>query len=85
MSVSVGVERFGYRLGMQEQGARDYFKRRAEEERLAAQRSTNVRAAEAHRQLAEHYGDLASGVEQVPGEEAEAQGGTLPKDCQIRP
>lgn len=38
---------------------RDYFARRAGEERSAANRATNDKAREAHRQMAERYEEQA--------------------------
>jgi hypothetical protein len=39
---------------------RAYFTRRADEERSAAERATNDKAREAHRQMAERYAEQAS-------------------------
>jgi hypothetical protein len=70
---------------MQQQGTWHYFERRAEEERAAALRATNERAAQVHRELAEHYGELATGGEQIANDESAAEAGILPKDFQIVP
>jgi hypothetical protein len=47
----------------------DYFKRRAEEERAAAEQAADERAAQSHRELSDHYEQLARGA-QLPTEVA---------------
>lgn len=37
-----------------------YYRRRAAEEKSAAERASCIQAARAHRQIADHYADLAS-------------------------
>ena len=70
---------------MQELRSVEYFERRAEEERTAAVRATNDRAAQSHRELAERYGKLAAGAELVSSEVAYGDGAVLPRDFQIVP
>jgi hypothetical protein len=62
-----------------------YFERRAEEERAAAQRATNERAAQSHRELADRYHDLATGAEQPLSEDGAGDAGILWKDFRIVP
>jgi hypothetical protein len=70
---------------MQHPSPSNYFKRRAEEERAAAELATNERAAQSHRELAMHYGELASGVERPRSGGAECEAGILSKDFRIVP
>jgi hypothetical protein len=49
--------------------SRNYFERRAAQERAAAERAQDERIAQPHRELARRYDDLASGAEQIDGEE----------------
>jgi hypothetical protein len=70
---------------MQEHGALHYFERRAEEERDAARRATNERAARSHRELAEQYLKRASGAEQFLDNDPDVDAGILSKDFQIVP
>jgi hypothetical protein len=64
----------------------DYFQRRAEEEREAAEQAVDARAAHSHRELADHYERLAGdeGVAPVNAEE-ERPSGTLPREFTILP
>jgi|GraSoiStandDraft_13_1057314.scaffolds.fasta_scaffold651696_2 hypothetical protein len=70
---------------MQHPCSSNYFKRRAEEERAAAELATNERAAQSHRELAMHYRELASGVEWPRSGGAEGEAGILSKDFRIVP
>jgi hypothetical protein len=71
---------------MQEGQSKDYFQRRADEERAAADQAADERAAKSHRELSEHYRNVASGSEQVPRDEDEAADpGILPRDFRIVP
>jgi hypothetical protein len=70
---------------MQHPCSSNYFKRRAEEERAAAELATNERAAQSHRELAIHYRELASGVESRRNDGAEGEAGILSKDFRIVP
>lgn len=47
----------------------DYYARRADEERLAAEIASDERAAQSHRELAAHYARVASGEEKPPSDE----------------
>ena len=65
----------------------NYFQRRAEEEREAAEQAADERAAVSHRELAGHYEKLAreegrgaAGVEEVP-----QASGVLPREFRILP
>jgi pyridoxine/pyridoxamine 5'-phosphate oxidase len=63
----------------------DYFRSRAEQERIAADRASDERAAQSHRELAEHYEKLANGSEQ-PALPAPAHGaGIVSNDFRIIP
>jgi hypothetical protein len=71
---------------MQEGQSKDYFERRADEERAAADQAADERAAQSHRELSERYRDVANGSEPVPGDDAEAPDpGILPRDFRIVP
>jgi hypothetical protein len=48
------------------QDDQSYFIRRAAEERLAAQRAANPRAAAAHREMAERYAALIAELHEQP-------------------
>jgi hypothetical protein len=61
----------------------DYYRRRAEEERMASERATDERAARSHRGLAEEYRKRATNV--GTGVPEEPRGGTLAKEFQIVP
>lgn len=65
----------------------DYFQRRAEEEREAAEQAVDARAAHSHRELADHYDRLAGDVTTASANaELEAQPtGTLPREFRILP
>lgn len=64
----------------------DYFQRRAEEERLAAERAADQRAAQSHRELSDHYRNIASGSEELPMDDvAPSDEGILPQDFWIVP
>ena len=64
----------------------DYYARRAEEERLAAANAREERAAQSHRELADHYSKLANGSAQLPGEgSVPLNAGTVSKDFRIVP
>lgn len=64
----------------------DYFQRRAEEEREAAEQATDERAAHSHRELAEHYQRLSGDERQRVSEPEEPQSrGILPKEFRILP
>jgi hypothetical protein len=67
-------ESWGY-LGMNNN--RDYFARRADEERSAADRATNDKAREAHRQMAKHYEEQAG---TAPTERYEASASAAPAE-----
>lgn len=71
---------------MQELQSKDYFERRSEEERTAAEQASDERAAQSHRELAEHYRNVANGSEQLPvDDEGSSDAGTLPKEFRIVP
>jgi hypothetical protein len=64
----------------------DYFERRAEEERAAAQDAADERAAQSHRELAEEYLKRASGErEETAPEEETNELGTLGREFRIVP
>ena len=70
---------------MQQPGSKDYFQRRAEQERTAAEQAGDERAAQSHRELAERYDEMAK---QEPGEirgDDQPQSGIMPKDFRIVP
>ena len=71
---------------MQDTGCTEYFRRRADQERTAADQATDERAALTHREMAGRYDELARGI--VPVSEAEPpplRPGILPRDFQIVP
>ena len=72
---------------MTDSPSHDYFQRRAEEEREAAERAADERAAHSHRELADHYERLAG--DEGPGradvEEGAQAAGTLPREFRILP
>ncbi len=72
---------------MQDIEQSEYFNRRAEEEREAADKASDERAAESHRELADRYDakakDDAESEEEHSGDEPE--NGTLSKDFHILP
>jgi hypothetical protein len=71
---------------MREGQSRDYFERRADEERTAAANAADERAAQSHRELSDHYRNIASGSERIPSDDADpSDDGTLPKDFRILP
>jgi hypothetical protein len=70
---------------MQDRPSPDYFGRRAEEERAAAARATNERAAQFHRELARHYRELADGIELPRLDASGGDEGVLSKDFRIVP
>ncbi|HEX8840626.1 MAG TPA: hypothetical protein VF750_09185 [Sphingomicrobium sp.] len=70
---------------MRELQSKDYFERRSEEERTAADRASDERAAESHRALAEHYRNVANGSEQLPADDESFDAGTLAKEFRIVP
>jgi hypothetical protein len=71
---------------MHECQSRDYFQRRASEESAAAKKATDERAAQSHRELSDRYRNLASGTEQLAGDDAGTCGdGILSKDFRIVP
>ena len=63
----------------------EYFERRAEEERTAAEQATDERAAQSHRQLAERYERQAKSETDDAGEGEAADSGMLSKDFRIIP
>jgi hypothetical protein len=72
---------------MTDSPAFDYFQRRAEEEREAAEQAADERAAHSHRELADHYERLAGDESQTAADaEEEPQAvGTLPREFRILP
>ena len=66
--------------------SKDYFERRAEQERTAAERCADERAAQSHRELADHYRQIAEGAERLPASDPKPnEPGILPKDFRILP
>lgn len=64
----------------------DYFQRRAEEEREAAEQAADERAANSHRELADHYVRLAEDESvKRPDRDEQHASGTLPKEFRILP
>lgn len=64
----------------------DYFQRRAEEERVAAESAVDERAAQSHRELSHRYHNLANGSEHLSRSDADATGdGILANDFRILP
>lgn len=72
-------------VGMTEIDSRDYFRKRAEEEREAAEAARDERAAQPHRELAERYEKKAENGEPVTGDEESSESGPLPSDFTIVP
>ena len=72
---------------MTDSPSHDYFQRRAEEERDAAEQAVDERAAHSHRELAEHYARLAGDERPAPAdpEEAPLSAGALPREFRILP
>jgi hypothetical protein len=70
---------------MQEPRSSVYFERRAEEERAAAGRSTDERAAQAHRELADHYRKLAEGGQQPTADDGDGEPGAVWNEFHIVP
>ena len=70
---------------MQQADSKDYYYRRAEEERAAAERAIDDRAARMHRDLADQYEKLANGGSEGSGSDEEQFPGTLPRDFRILP
>jgi hypothetical protein len=64
----------------------DYCRRRAAEERAAAEHAADERAAQSHRDLARYFDELASGAARSPpaGQPIQSAGG-LPSDFRIIP
>lgn len=71
---------------MQDAEQTDYFSRRAEEERAAADNASDERAAQSHRSLAARYDAKAKGspVRELKNHDDQERG-TLPKDFSILP
>jgi hypothetical protein len=65
----------------------EYFNRRADEEREAANTATDERAAQSHRELADRYDAKAKDDKGSSNENDgdESDGGTLSKDFRILP
>jgi hypothetical protein len=72
---------------MTDSPSHDYFQRRAEEEREAAQRAVDERAAHSHRELADHYQRLAGEESHASGhaDEEQQSAGRLPREFRILP
>jgi hypothetical protein len=72
---------------MQELESQDYFHRRAEEERAAAEHAADERAAQTHRELAQEYEKRAhcDGNGAVFEDEQPQDPGTLHKEFRILP
>jgi len=71
---------------MQKPAPKDYFQRRAEEERVAADNAGDERAAQSHRSLAARYDARAKGspVRELKVDEND-EAGILPKEFRILP
>ena len=69
---------------MTDSPSHDYFQRRAEEEREAADQAADERAATSHRALADHYARLADEGTFTESERDEPSG-ILPKEFRILP
>jgi hypothetical protein len=66
--------------------SKDYFERRSSEEQAAAEQASDERAAQSHRELADHYRNIANGSEEPPVDDDTGSGeGILPKDFRILP
>jgi hypothetical protein len=72
---------------MQDAQQKAYFHLRAEEERVAADKAADQRAAQSHRSLAARYDAKANGspVREIHEGEPEEEGQVLPKDFRILP
>ena len=68
---------------MEKPYSHDYFERRAEEERVAADTATDERAAQSHRELADRYRALAGGARPATAEPQPA--GALSRNFRIVP
>lgn len=70
---------------MQDPQESEYFEHRAEEERTAADRATDERAAKSHRELAKRYERQAEANAGGRDEDEASNPGTLSKDFKIIP
>ena len=71
---------------MTDSPSNDYFQRRAEEEREAAEKAADERAATSHRELADHYARLAGDESDKRADQDDlTPPGTLPKEFRILP
>jgi hypothetical protein len=70
---------------MEQRQSHDYFQRRAEEERAAADRAADERAAQMHRELAKEYARLAQGEAHMEQGKERALPGILAKEFRILP
>jgi hypothetical protein len=70
---------------MQDPDQSEYFDRRAEEERTAAEQAADARAAQSHRELAQRYERRAKGQADGAEDGETADSGILSKDFRIIP
>ena len=70
---------------MNEQGSRDYFERRAEQERFAAEHAANEQSARPHRELADRYHKMAIDGEMPRKDDGEPLDGILGSDFRLLP
>ena len=70
---------------MQGAAAKNYFLRRAAEERAAAEQALDDRAAQSHRELADRYEQQANGAADCQPDAVERLDGTLAKEFRILP
>ena len=64
---------------------KEYFEKRAADERLAADQAGDERAAELHRELARRYDELATGPETPPSEVPADLVAGIPSEFRILP
>jgi len=67
---------------MEEAETKDYFERRAAEEREAADQAQDVRAAQSHREMARRYDEKARNLPATPAEDSMSG---LPREFRILP
>jgi hypothetical protein len=86
-SFSVSLQIAAYGVNVEDLDQANYFRRRAEEERAAADKAGDERAAQTHRALAARYDAKASGspVRDAKDLPEDRGGGTLSSEFTILP
>ena len=72
-------------LGMSKSEPQEYYKRRAKEERIAAERASDERAAQSHRELLDQYERLADGEAPARAADDREKSGSVSKEFRILP